>query len=392
MIRFILKMLWSQRKKYYSIFTEQVLITIALMICMVSFSIAFEKYRRPGLLDVSNQIYFSIHCSKMSNETFQKSYNSEKIIVQKMKEKPYIINVTREIDLAPYLRSDNFYMGDSVQIKEQKRWVKIKYADEKAIDVFKIHLDEGSWFEGETLPDGSCPTILTRQLVNSIVGENKESLIGYRFTYRNRECTVIGIAAGLKQRAFDSSAEAVIFHSKYYYGMGTPSYIFKIKEGYVQDFYKDCLKEFQKLALEESYITNISEMEISESKDRFEEILKITSQATPTLFLIIFAFIGTFGLFWMQSKKKAKEYALQIAIGLAPHKLISNIVSESIIITLLAAVPSLIIAAFIYDFTVVHVIAIIATILIMLLFAVFSAWYPAYKVSRIHPAEVLHYE
>ena len=81
-----------------------------------------------------------------------------------------------------------------------------------------------------------------------------------------------------------------------------------------------------------------------------------------------------------------------IALGTTPNQMKGYVIQESIAITLLASVPSLIIAAFIYDFTIVHVIAITTTILVMLFFAIFSAWYHAYKVSRINPAEVLHYE
>ena len=124
----------------------------------------------------------------------------------------------------------------------------------------------------------------------------------------------------------------------------------------------------------------------------FNEKLQITAQCLPVVFLFFFAFIGTFALFWIRSRKKAKEYALMIALGTTPNQMKGYVIQESIAITLLASVPSLIIAAFIYDFTIVHVIAITTTILVMLFFAIFSAWYPAYKVSRINPAEVLHYE
>ena len=173
--------------------------------------------------------------------------------------------------------------------------------------------------------------------------------------------------------------------------MASPKFAIKIKDGYKKELYDECAKELR-LMLGNDYRLEFIDVGKEGKLDRFDEMLGLTSQITPTLFFIVFAFLGTFGLFWMQSKKKAKEYALQIAIGLAPQQLVSNIVLESVLLSLFASIPALIIAFFIYDWTWLHVIAIGSTILIMILFAVFSAWYPAYKVSRINPAEVLHYE
>ena len=68
------------------------------------------------------------------------------------------------------------------------------------------------------------------------------------------------------------------------------------------------------------------------------------------------------------------------------------VISESVSITLLASVPGLLLSLFIYALTPVHLAAIGITLGIMLLFSVFSAWYPAYKVSGMDPAAALHYE
>ena len=396
-LMFVLKMLWAQRKKYYIIYMEQVLITIVLMICAVSFAVMLEEYLRPGLLDVSNQKAVSVRYSNQyTDQIFQNSINAAKTIGMKMREKEYVVGTVREVDLAPYLRSDGFYMGDSLSINDKKYGVKIKYAEKEAADLFNIRLTKGKWFDEDALPDGSCPAIITQQLADSLAQGNRREVIGQKFHYRNRECTIIGVVAGLKQSTFDFSPQAVVFPHKYYFGMGTPTTIVKIEEGHEQDFYHDFMQEYEKIAqsmgLGEDYIPCVLDMNAMKRNDRFDELFGITAQATPTLFFILFAFLGTFSLFWMQSKKRAKEYALQIAIGLAPRRLVGNIVCESVLLSLFAVIPAIIIACFIYEWTWVHVAAIACTVLIMVLFAVFSAWYPAYKVSRINPAEVLHYE
>ena len=68
------------------------------------------------------------------------------------------------------------------------------------------------------------------------------------------------------------------------------------------------------------------------------------------------------------------------------------VMTESVVLTLLAAIPGLVLAGFIYSWDGVVVIGVGATLAVMLLFSVFSAWYPAWKVSRVSPAEALHNE
>ena len=123
-----------------------------------------------------------------------------------------------------------------------------------------------------------------------------------------------------------------------------------------------------------------------------EEITDIILQAIPTLFLLIFAFIGTFGVFWLNSKKRIKEFALRIAVGSTPKSLIGLVIMESIIISTIAMIPGLVLAMSIYEFTMVHYIAIGITIIFMFVFSIVSAWYPAYIVSKINPARAFNHE
>jgi ABC-type lipoprotein release transport system permease subunit len=69
------------------------------------------------------------------------------------------------------------------------------------------------------------------------------------------------------------------------------------------------------------------------------------------------------------------------------------IISESLLITSFAMFPSLLLSFLIYDYaSIADATAIFTTVCIMLLFSVISAWYPAWKVSKVNPAEALQYE
>ena len=94
----------------------------------------------------------------------------------------------------------------------------------------------------------------------------------------------------------------------------------------------------------------------------------------------------------MYSKKRKKEFALRLAIGSTPYGLARFVLFEGLTLTLVALLPGLIVFCLAYEFSPINLIAVGLTLAIMFLFSAFSAWYPAFLVSRINPAETLHYE
>ena len=47
----------------------------------------------------------------------------------------------------------------------------------------------------------------------------------------------------------------------------------------------------------------------------FDVVSNVAMRAIPTAFLLLFAFIGTFGLFWLNSKKRKVEFAFAFGGG-----------------------------------------------------------------------------
>ena len=86
------------------------------------------------------------------------------------------------------------------------------------------------------------------------------------------------------------------------------------------------------------------------------------------------------------------EFALRLVVGATKPRLINLVVMESLILSVLAALPGMVLFGFVYDWTGVNVAAIGMTLIVMVLFAVFSAWWPAYKVARVNPVEAMREE
>ena len=119
------------------------------------------------------------------------------------------------------------------------------------------------------------------------------------------------------------------------------------------------------------------------------DIVNMGAMIIPVLFLLVFTFIGTFGLFWLYSSKRRKEFALRIVVGATPRELYRFVVSESLLLSVLALLPGMVLFCFVYPFDPVHLSALGCACLVMILFSVFSAWWPAYKVARMNPVEVM---
>ena len=65
------------------------------------------------------------------------------------------------------------------------------------------------------------------------------------------------------------------------------------------------------------------------------------------------------------------------------------VVSESLLLSVLALLPGMVLFCFVYPFDPVHLSALGCACLVMILFSVFSAWWPAYKVARVNPVEAM---
>ncbi|MDR1227229.1 MAG: ABC transporter permease [Prevotellaceae bacterium] len=387
-------MLWNRRRSYYGIFVEQLLVAIILMLSVVSLSEAVKKYTTPGMLHVKNTVFMGY----MFDRAHQPEGNSEqsmKTIAENMKKLPFVESVSASFNFIPYLRNDwiyEYYLSDSVHIDDKHFTTIIKETDEFAANVFKIRMEEGVWFENRALPDGSAPAVITRQFADKA---GWTSCIGKKVTLNARTYTITGVAEGLKQEPLIPSPVAIVVPQYLAIGHndhGGYEYAARIKPGYQKDFFKAFEKEFKRVFSSKEIEPLIHDMQAMKDTWMSFSILDIALQCIPTLLLFIFAFLGTFGLSWMLSRKRLKEFALRMALGSTKSRLMAIVIGESLLITCIAVIPALLLSFFIYEYAAVHVVGVGATVGVMLLFSAVSAWYPAWKVSRVNPAEALQYE
>ena len=390
MIKQILKMLWKQRRKQLGIFIEQVLVALVLMLAVVSVVEAVKKYTTPGLLDADNTIVIHVLYTKdVAEEEKTKVMENLEVIAANLRKLPCVEAIAAIKNLMPYGDNDEQYyrMSDSIYVDDRQFLAVMKYSDEFGAAVLKPKMEEGAWLENRALPDGSAPVVITRQLADKA---GWTSATGKKLTVKGRSYTVVGVAAGLKQMAFSPSPVAMVI--PLYVANSEYHYVVRIKVGMQQEFIDAFSGEFQRLISDERIYPRMLVTQDMKAVGVFSSIFGVVLQSIPTAFLFLFAFIGTFGLSWMTSRRRLTEFALRIALGSAKGQLMYIVIGESLLLTAIAVTPALLLSFFIYEYTAVHAVGVGVTILTMLLFSAISAWYPAWKVSRVNPAEALQYE
>jgi ABC-type antimicrobial peptide transport system permease subunit len=395
MIKQILKILWKQRRSHLGIFIEQLLVTMVLMLATVSVAEMVKKYKTPGILNIDNTFFFGyMYSETIQPEEKEKIRQCMNIIIENLRKLPFVEAIGNSSNLVPYMKNDRFYyeLSDSIYIDGKQFLTVIKISDEFGATVLKPEMEEGLWLENHDLSDGSASAVITRQFADKAKWTNA---VGKKLTVKGRNYTVTGVVAGLKQEPFIPSPVAMVIpqylSSQYNRNLNYES-VARIKAGMEQEFIDAFYNEFQRLISDERVEPLLHEMQSMKGTWMSASVLEITLQSIPTVFLFIFAFIGTFGLSWMLSRRRLKEFALRIALGSTKKQLMNIVIGESLLITCIAMIPALLLSFFIYEYTIVHIIGISTTICIMLLFSIISAWYPAWKVSRVNPAEALQYE
>ena len=134
----------------------------------------------------------------------------------------------------------------------------------------------------------------------------------------------------------------------------------------------------------------VRDMQVFKEKNMFSVASRLKLSFIPTIFLLIFAFIGALGLLMLNVKKRAKEFGIHRAIGATSKKLQWWMVAQSLFLTLIASIPGIILSLCVFSITVTSLLAILTSLVTMLVFSFISSYYPAWQVTKINPAIVLH--
>lgn len=392
MIKHLLILIWNSKKNYLGILIEQALIFVILMFWLSCLYQVLHEYTKPGLLDTENvvslgymaQPHIRANSPKMTG--INKSVNA---ITDFLRKQPYVHAVSEGTSFIPYLRASEYYKHDTLVMLRQKVAVKVKTTDPHAINVFNFTVSKGQWFPEKWQNKNAQPAIITQQLAYLLQLENP---IGSFFEINKRRYTIIGTMAGIKSNVFDDPEPTVILPYERNPYTGYREISLKIDADAFDQLYADYSEEFQRLINTSGVEPFLFDLNNIKKETIFPTTSSIKLQLIPTCFLFIFAFIGTFGLFMLNTKKRESELALRIALGSTRKQLLQFILLQGLLITILASIPGVILAIIVYDFNLINFLALLTAWVTLMLFSLLSAYYPSYKISKINPSSILYHE
>lgn len=380
MLKHTLKLIWSDARRYIGLYIEQVIVFMILLICMVSTVDAIKRYNEPGLLNTENVIHFG-YMSPNANPSETKKIDAKmEVIIERLKSSGVAKHISKSVHFTPYNRSDAYVFRDSVKVGAKTIRTAIKYADKDVIMVYEPQIIKGEWLDNKTTADGSLKAVVTNDLVREV---GWSEAINQKIEYKGKMYSVVGVIERLKNSVFESPISSLIIpHAgNTLYGTDLSACVDN------EDIFTLALiKEWQRADLDSTVQLMFINTDEMKQMSMLEVKMNLVMLGVPTIFLVFFAFIGTFGLFWLNSKKRVREFALRIAVGSTKRQLLGQVILESVIISLLAMIPGVIIFFVAYEATSLNFIALGITVCIMLTFALLSAWYPAYRTSKINPA------
>jgi ABC-type antimicrobial peptide transport system permease subunit len=314
------------------------------------------------------------------------------VIVDNLKKLHYVEGISESVQFLPYMRPDENYWDDSVKISVNKKILsKTKGTDAFAYEVFKLKMNEGRWFTDNERPNGLLPAVITTKFKEKAEIDNP---IGKKIEFHSRVYEIVGVISGIKESVFNESHAAVIVPISSWTRIGFyGEYVARVKEGYQDDFFNDYNNEFKRLTLGVTYIQpNVSELSIRKNKTMLGQVMEQAMIAIPSIFLLIFAFLGTIGQSLLDLKNRTSELAIRFAIGSSKAGLMKTVFLQNLFISACAAVPGIILTLFIYELNANTLSGILITLFVIFLFSAASSWYPEYMLTKINPAEALKKE
>lgn len=393
MIKHIFTLLWNQRRKYWGIFAEQALVFFVVVICLISFIGAWNRYHSAGMLDTSGtySLGYMFHTEYTRDEIAPVQQQMAQI-AENLRKKDYVVAVSHAVFFTPYMRPDENYWGDSMQINSKKIWAQLKAVDQWGDEVYNIKPVYGRWFTNDERPNGNMPVILTSQLVEAVEMENP---VGKTIPFQGGMMEVVGVIEGAKNNAFVDAKPNIIVPA-WFLSNALPQYgeyAARIKPGHEDDLYTDFYSEWHRLIGNPDNVElNIDNINRGRQEYMTDTVTEVAFLAIPTIFLLIFAFIGTMGLTLMNLRSRIPELAVRVAIGSTRRSLAWFVVLQNLVISVMAMIPGLIVAAFVWEWNATNLTAIGFSVGLILLFSLLSTWYPVRTLSKLNPATALKNE
>lgn len=224
---------------------------------------------------------------------------------------------------------------------------------------------------------------------------------------------VAGIAEPMRWNHFETSDQwggpfiAIGFSRSHMIEYENPAYLqlsLRVKpeadHGFVEQLMADADRLYR---IGNIYILDIQPFTQLQYVSELEDVNEVRTQLCILCFLLLNIFLGVIGTFWFRTQHRRQEVALRMAIGSTRRGVFVLLITEGLLLLILATVPAALIALNIGLAELVDVeklpfdafrffSSLLLSFLLMTLMIVLGVWYPASRAMKVQPAEALHDE
>lgn len=421
MIKLMLKQIWNERKSNAWLWAELLVVFVALWFVIDWSYVYIHTYYLPKGFNIENtyELRFNELTPQSANyiPVDQKTTTDGEdflAVAERLRHHPDIEYVCIALHSAPYngSNSGSDFRQDSVYISSLRRIC--------TPDFFNV-------FQYQNLDGSGSQSLVDALEENTIVVPSNyfekrypegKNLLKQEFFWGRDSTTAYRVAAVTQPvRYSDFSPNggwsgnyvAILLGNNSFDGLKGADYTYyeiciRTRPGTSPEFAEELMKDAPRLYnVGNCYIQSIQSYDDIRHGFQLDDVNALKKRAFIMLFLLVNIFLGIIGTFWYRTQQRRSELGLRIALGSSLPKLNRLLISEGMILLLLAVIPALVICyhigkaelsdAWQMEWGMERFMpGVLITLLLMILMIVIGIWYPAYKAMKIQPAEALHEE
>lgn len=418
MLKHILTIIWNQRKSNAWLIIELFIISVSFWFIIDYTGLLLYMEKTPTGFDISHTYRVFVRertpesDSYISTEDKKTSLGEDLLsLVERIRQHPSIDATSVSVNSQPYGNAISqiyreLIYDDTLHIIAQQYWVSPSFFD--VFHIHSTHNDMATFKEALT----SSGIIATPQLEKEL--SSGESILGKSITISdegvNKRIEAISAPIRTTEYRLENIAYFTLLSEQQIITQTTSNNVkgleicIRVKPETDKDFINTFIEEMgSQLIVGNLFLVDVRSSYVTRQRVVQGQISQKFTNTILLIFLSLNIFLGIFGTFTFRTQQRKGEMGLRMAIGSKRKSLMVLIAVEGLILLGLATLPAILIDLNIGMVELLNVYwmkftplrffsGVLFTFLTLGLMIVIGIWIPAWRTSKIHPAEALHYE
>ncbi len=398
---------------------ELVLVSVVMWYVVDYMYVQVSVYTEPRGFDIENCYLITIgeltekSPDYIANQTPEEYQEAALQMLQRLKNRPDVEAASISQVSFPYNGSNTTtsLQYDTLQVGS---WLIRRTVTPDFVRVFRYHGMNGETPEqlAELLKD-ERNILVSDNAFESKYGRKMTSLVNKDFYLNGDTTESFKLAASLQPVRYQDFQQAMFsfcvvrqFPERWLRG-GAVDYEWcvRVKEGQDKGFKERLLADSEKhFRVGNFFIAEVRSFADIRRNFQMAQTTHIRTYAFGMGFLLLNIFLGLLGTFWFRTQQRRGEIALMKALGGTDRSVFIRLISEGLLLLLLATIP-----AFVIDFNLAYaemnawmngttlevprlLITALITFVLIAAMIVIGIWIPASRAMKVQPAEALHAE